>query len=242
MYYYLFEAQHGPKEYERVAQIKELLSSLGIAGEMATPAPGHGVEDLVASAIAKRYSTVIAVGGIELVNRVAHALEPYDAVFGIIPIFDHPDIARLIGTSDWKTAAEQLKRRRWRPIRLGSMNGSAFFVMPAHVEVPTDVSYEITGPDFVVTGLGQPITVVAAEQLEVQIGESGIVKRGFLKSLFTDATVSTSVSEFRFDKFDLTCSREVTVKVAGVPMVVTPVQFRLQDKELKLIVGKGLSE
>ncbi len=36
MYYYIFEPALEAKEYERTSQIKEYLSSLGIAGEMTT--------------------------------------------------------------------------------------------------------------------------------------------------------------------------------------------------------------
>lgn len=53
MYYYIFDPPQGAKEYERTAQIKELLSTLGIAGEMTSPIPGRGVEELVQIAIQK---------------------------------------------------------------------------------------------------------------------------------------------------------------------------------------------
>lgn len=242
MYYYLFEAQRGPKEYERAAQIKELLANLGIAGEMATPTPGRSVEDLVASAISKRYSTVIAVGGIELVNRVAHALEPHDAVFGIIPTQEHPDITALIGVSDWKSAAEQLKRRRWRPVRMGSMNGGQFFILPARIEIPEDAAFTLSAKPFSLSGVGQEISVVAADTLEVRVGAAPARKQGFLRSLFGKTEAETGESHFSLDSFEITCEREAPVKVAGTTVAMTPVKFGLQEKELKLIVGKGATE
>jgi len=239
MYYYLFEAQRGPKEYERAAQIKELLANLGIAGEMATPTPGKSVEDLVAGAISRRYSTVIAVGGIELANRVAHALEPYDAVFGIIPTQEHPDLTALIGTADWKAAAEQLKRRRWLPVRMGSMNGSNFFILPARIELPEGSVFEVSAPRFKLSGSAHEITVVPGVSLELRIGQSQAPRRGFLQSLFRNQQDDLGQSLFSLEHFSLTADREISVKVAGVPIVGLPVEFGLQGKELKLIVGKA---
>jgi len=239
MYYYIFEAQRGPKDYERVAQIKELLFTLGIAGEMASPMPGKSVEALVKGAIAKRYSTVIAVGGIELVNQVAHALEPYDAVFGIIPTHEHPDIAHLIGAETWKTAAENLKRRRWLPIRMGRINESSFFISPVRIDIPC--SFELRGPDYSLTSTDQHITIVANSVLDVSFGQEEPTRRNFIQSLFKKQSPSESLSHVQLDQFDLTTEREVSVQIAGIPITVTPSRFSLCDKEVKIIVGRGLS-
>ena len=58
MYYYIFEPPLEAKEYERTAQIKEYLATIGIAGEMTAPTPGRSVEDLIQLAIGKRLSLI----------------------------------------------------------------------------------------------------------------------------------------------------------------------------------------
>lgn len=136
MYYCIFEPPVGPKEYERVAQIKSKLTELGIVGEMATPMPGKTIEQLVSNAVSKRYSTVVAIGGIALINQVVRAVEPYDLVLGIVPLTEHADITTLIGTSTWEAAADQLKRRRCQPVWLGEMNGGISFLTPARLVLP----------------------------------------------------------------------------------------------------------
>jgi hypothetical protein len=246
MYYYIFEPQQGPKEYERTGQIKEFLSSLGIAGEMNAPTPGRSVEDLVAQAAAKRYSTVIAVGGIELVNRTARALEAYDIVFGIIPTHEHPDITRLIGVSDWKTAAEQLKRRRFQNVRMGSMNDSVYFLTPASVTLHPDTAFSITTGEFVMKSQGGSIIVTPdtlneedSGCLQVDILPGPRVKRGFLGNIFNRTTPAPEASHLNLGWLDLHTTLELPIMVAGTPVCHTSVRFSTQNKSLKLIIGKG---
>ena len=248
MYYYIFEPSQGPKEYERSAQIKKQLSELGIAGEMTSPTPGKSVNDLVDLAIAKRYSTVIAVGSMDLINKVAHAVIPYEVVFGIIPTVDHPDIARLIGTSDWKQAADHLKRRRFHPVRMGLINDQICFLTPAIIDVPDDVAIELRCPDYMVSAAGGRMSITptfdpeeeAETLLTVEI-EEGTPRRskGLLGGLFKKKAAAPGESLLRCPAFDLRSSAPLSVSVAGSVLATTPISCTTQVKPLKLIVGRG---
>lgn len=246
MYYYIFEPPQGPKEFERTAQIKELLSTLGIAGEMTAPLPGKTVEDLVELAIHKRYSTIIAVGSMELINRAAQALQPHEVVFGIIPTIEHPDISRLIGVSDWKSAAEQLKRRRFQLVRQGSINHQIYFLTPAHLTIPSDSHFELDTDDFHLQGRGGQITISPAHQAEgqpdsslwVEIEGSTSKSQGFLH-FFSRKPTAPANSHFQLEALQLTTQKEVAVMVAGSLLCHTPIICQSLEKPLKLIVSKG---
>ena len=245
MYYYIFDPSQGAKEYERSAQIKELLSNLGIAGEMTSPAPGKSVEDLVELAVAKRYSTIVAVGGMELINRVARALEPHDVVFGIIPTQAHPDISRLIGVDDWKSAAEQLKLRRWKNIRLGIINDTICFLTPARFNLAPDQEYTLITPQFTTSGVGGSVSITPVRSetdetscLVVNVEfEKG--KKGFMSTLFHKGGNVDLSSRFTVETLSLETEPSVVVEIAGTPLSQTPVQCTTQEKVLKLIVAKG---
>lgn len=246
MYYYIFEPPREAGEYERTAHIKEYLSTLGIAGEMTSPTPARNIEDLVDLAVAKRYSTIVAVGRIELINQVVRAMEPHDAVLGIIPLMQDPDLAKLIGITDWKDAAQQLKRRRWQSVHLGLINSEACFLTPATLALPPTVSFEMETAHFTAQGNGGLITMVPSFGEEES--ESGISIRmeteasssgGFFQSLFGKKKEVPSTSQFFVKEMNLITSQSIPVVVAGGTVTTSPLHCTIQDKPIKLIVGKA---
>jgi hypothetical protein len=246
MYYYIFDPPVGPREYERTAHIKEALSNLGIAGEMTQPQPGKTVEDLVTLAASKRYSTIVAVGGMELVNRIAKAIEPYDVVFGIIPTLAHPDLASLIGTSDWKQAAEHLKRRRWKTVRLGTLNESACFLTPAHIMLPSDARWRIETPDFAMEGIGgelrvTPVTDEATDEAKLQIERVRIAEpaKGFFGKLLRPISTNLENTSVISMKADILTEKPFEVSVAGATLTTTPLSCSIEKRQIKLITAKA---
>jgi hypothetical protein len=246
MYYYIFEPPQGPKEYERTAQIKEYLTQLGIAGEMAAPQPGRSAEDLVNLAIAKRYSTVVAVGGMDLVNRIARTLLPYEAVLGIIPTTNDADLAALIGTTDWKAAADQLKRRRWQHVELGIMNGTTCFLTPATITIPKGKSFEVQTEAFTLKSPGAALVKITPQRhaegtshelvLDVTSAEK---PKSALARFFTPDSKAPQGSTMRVPALTLVTSEPLPVLVAGESLISTPIRCTTETKGLRLIVGKA---
>lgn len=243
MYYYIFEPPQGPKEYERTAQIKGLLGQLGIAGEMSAPQPGRTAEDLVAMAIAKRYSTIVVVGGVELMNRVARAVVSHDVVLGLIPTSEHPDIARLIGTNDWKVAAEQLKRRRWHNVQLGLMNNTISFLTPAELTIPAKQQVELQSKEYSAR-LSGPTKVTIIPQgpegggFRVLFEPVGTPKGGLLR-LFRGGSAAPQNSSFELEALTITASQAQPVLVAGATLATTPLTCTTEGKPLRLIIGRS---
>lgn len=248
MYYYIFEPPQGAKEYERTAQIKETLSTLGIAGEMTSPVPGKSLEDLVDLAVAKRYSTIVAVGDMEHINRVARAVLHHDAVFGIIPTHPHADITALIGVAEWQPAAELLKRRRLQQVQMGSMNEQIAFLTPAIINIPHDQYFEIKTPKFTLQGHDCQITISPIWQedgakqpaaLGLDIQPLHTEKRGLLQGIFQRKNSTVQESHLQVPSLILSTQEPLPVQVAGEVLTSTPVQCAPQPKPLRLIVGRA---
>jgi diacylglycerol kinase family enzyme len=246
VYYYIFDQPQGANEYQRTAQIKERLGALGIAGEMTTPVPGRSVQDLVHNAVAKRYATIVAVGGIALINQVARAIEPYDLVLGIIPLQENPDINALIGSSTWEDAAEQLKKRRWQAVRLGMMQDGICFMTPATISVPAGMPVSLSTPDFQLiekNGAEITVTTVRGESAEVSSLQVSIVphalKRGFLSGLMGSSVKAPTESSFTVAEVTIAPAESLPVHVAGESITTTPLHCRTQEKPVKLIVARG---
>ncbi|MEI6477722.1 MAG: hypothetical protein WCO52_01935 [bacterium] len=249
MYYYIFEPPLEAKEYERTAQIKEYLATIGIAGEMTAPTPGRSVEDLIQLAIGKRYSTIIAVGGVELINQVARGLEPHDVVFGIIPFQENPDIELLTGVSAWKEAADALKRRRWQPVRLGLLNQGMCFLTPATVSLPDGAGFTLVSPDFTVKGQGGELSITPlagepgqAGRLLIEITHPQPKRKGLLSGLLKQASSLPMDSRFEVEKAELTTEGSHRVMVAGAEFCTTPATYDTQEKPLRLIVSRSTAQ
>jgi len=247
MYYYIFDPPAGPNDYQHTQQIKEKLSALGIAGEMGSPMPGKDVRYLVENAVAKRYSTIVAVGGVALINQVAQALEPHDSVLGIIPLHEEPDIAKLIGSDTWEQAAENLKRRRVQSVKLGLLEGTGCFLTPATIEIPANEWVTFATPNF--QGRQQGGTVIISpsrnpEQesmclaVEITMGEKA-PSAGFFKSLFGGkSSPSQNTTRFCTSHLKITTEKPCAVSVAGSEITQTPLTCSTQAKPVRLIVAK----
>lgn len=250
MYYYIFDQPQGSNEYQRTAEIKERLNTLGIAGEMATPTPGKGVQELVQIAVQKRYATIVAVGGITLINQVARAIEPYDVVLGIIPLQENPAIFELIGSDSWQAAADQLKKRRWRHIKLGLMQGDICFLTPATLSTGKDKVMQLKTPDFQLSDADLEITItpLRTEQeqadgaLILEMHKQTAKKAGFLEKLRGPVKTAQETSRFYLDSFTLETQEPAQVSVAGEVLTTTPLTCTTQSKPLRLIVARGGAE
>lgn len=241
MYYYVFELTSDAKELERITTIREYVSSLGIAGEMATLRDPEQAGQLVGQAVAKRYSTIVAVGGLHTINAVAQAAVEHDIVFGIIPLLHHPDIADLIGTQDWKEAANNLKRRLWQPVSLGIINGSRYFLTQLSISHDTPVlavtdAYELLLPE----GLLNVALGTADEATSLILDNLGnrAPRRGLLSRLSSSKEAGTPVTHVQVPSVTLNSERMFPVTVAGNDVARLPIDITTCDRALKLIVAR----
>ncbi len=242
MYYYIFAPSSAPRGLELYAQIKQHLAALGIAGELVTPSPGRDVETLVRMAVEKRYSTVVAVGDPGHVNRIARAMENYDAVLGIIPTSSHPDLISLIGTGDWKEAAEQLKKRRVHEVPMGCLNETINFLTPASVQLGDEIGYLGTqGYNATIIGGQLSVSVVAdggKVQLCCKVIEPIEELRG-VRKLFAKTSAIPDPTILFAPAMELTTSKNMEVIVAGDVVCNTPVRFSLRPKQLRLVASRA---
>lgn len=235
MYYYVFDPPRGPKEYERTAQIKAYLSQIGIGGETAQPQPGRSVEDLVASALIKRYSTLVAVGGISLITKMAASLKGRDAVFGIIPLFSHPDIAELIGSSEWKAAADALPRRRFQERRVGYINDSVPFITPARISLENKTA--IVQAEHFELLLNSGVITLTPECEQITLSHDlPLPQRSWLQR-FAKPNAATDRTLFHTSACTITSPVLTSVSVAGADVAQLPLDVQASTGILRIIVG-----
>lgn len=237
MYYYVFDPPNGPKEYERIAQIKAYLVQIGIGGESVQVQPGRTVEDLVATALLKRYSTLVAVGGITLITKMAACLNGRDAVFGIIPLFSHPDIAELIGSSEWKSAADALPRRRLQQRRVAYLNDTVPFLTPARITLG-NARLEVFTRKCSFYLKNGTVTLQPETELVIFTHDLPTQQRSWLQR-FSKISQSIDRTYMLIEDCQITSDIPSSVNVAGTDVVALPTTVKAGEGVLRLIIGPG---
>ena len=113
MYYYILNPAAGDGAINQLQEkLRARLNQIQISGEFAkTTGPGEATK-MTEAAIAKGYTTVVAVGGDGTVNEVMNGITKDNVALGIIPIGHTNRLAKHLGINNWQQACEVLAARR----------------------------------------------------------------------------------------------------------------------------------
>lgn len=167
MYYYITETPKSKNEQRVYDQTRAILTQLGIAGEFVTTSMSRPVEEVAELGVAKRYSTIVALGSEELINKVAVLLAGTPYVFGAIPTSDPQVLRHTTGVESIEEAAEALKLRRIRTTAIARIEPNKFFLTKIRINLNRATSLalnldsariETEASDVVITGKGKVFT------------------------------------------------------------------------------------
>ncbi len=133
MYYYIVESAKRA-EFEKIElKIKEILTNFDILGEFNFIDNLLDVDDAVKAGVGKGFSTIVAVGGDILVNKIAVNLVSSKTAIGILPL-EESVLSTALGLGNWKTACEILAARRVLMMDTGTINDKYFIseIMSSH--------------------------------------------------------------------------------------------------------------
>lgn len=130
MYYYIFEPEKKLSRSLANRKLRRLLFHEGLTAEIATPNPARDLAEILATALARKFSTVVAVGEDAFLNKVASAfrqMEPSSrVVLGFIPYDMKNEVAAFLNVTNFNEAILALKRRRLKKIYLGKVGENYF--------------------------------------------------------------------------------------------------------------------
>lgn len=113
MYYYIINPAAGHGVAHTIQdKLRTELKSLGIGGEFVTTTGKGDATRLASQAIAKGYTTIVAVGGDETVNEVINGVTSETAAIGVVPIGNTNQIANQLGITTWQQSCTVLAARR----------------------------------------------------------------------------------------------------------------------------------
>ncbi len=238
MYYYIMEPPPSRAVRQTYQRLRDLLTNLGIAGEMMAASPARTPEELALMGLERGYSTIVAVGGDAFVNYIAQTIIG-QAVLGIIPIGESLQAAELIGTSNMRTAAEFLKFRRLSTFNTVTVDPDTLLFLDGVIEPPqlAKVNLVIDGK---LRGYAYFNKIMITRNLEIKIESQHLIEPKKVLGLFSvGGTVMKSVSQFHGRNIRLTTEPELALTIDRRPVARTPMQLRLNPNSLKVITKRG---
>ncbi len=146
MYYYILNPTAGKGAVNQFQEkLRARLQELGIEGEFAkTTGPGDATK-MTKLAIAKGFTTVVAVGGDGTVNEVVNGITHENVAVGVIPIGHNNSLAERFGITSWQQACEVLAGRRITKYGLIAA-GHKYFLSTLTLGFETDLDKQVDAP------------------------------------------------------------------------------------------------
>lgn len=248
MYYYIFDI----KKFAKSAQIENLknyLGGLGISGEFTYPNPAQTVEELVDLGISKQYSTIVAVGGDDLVNTVASKLVGKKEAMGIIPIEASGPLCQLIGNSGWKEACDTLRFRKISEIAIGKTATGNCFLTHAELNIKSPIEITLEFKDFIVqskitslmiSNFHPSIKKIGSDFLDVTM-TSVSNPDSFLSKFFGKKSENKlGESLFRARSLRIFTKSQMPIMAGGSQIAKSPQLIESSDDLLRLITAKKI--
>lgn len=250
MYYYIFDPKKCRKK-SQVEAIKDQLAKIGISGEFSVVSSIQSAANLAEAGLRKQYSTIVAVGGDDIINQIADKLVGKTEAMGIIPLETSGEIENLIGTKNWKDAIDILRFRKIKEIHLGMTGNGRHFLTTAELDLkkPTNVTIEFKGyivqakvKNLTISNVSSHIKKINPEYLDVVIQSELEKDSGLLKSLTRlfrpDETAEKNLTVIRARSMRIFSNKSIIIKSGGSVISKTPQYVESTDEILRLIVGK----
>ncbi|MEK7171231.1 MAG: diacylglycerol kinase family protein [Patescibacteria group bacterium] len=238
MYYYILEPPSSRAVRQTYQRLRDLLTNLGIAGEMVAASPARTPEELSIMGLEKGYSTIVAVGGDAFVGRIAQSIIG-QSVLGVIPVGEAVQISQIIGTDNMRSAAEFLKFRRLSTFNTVLTDSEATIFLDSVIE-PTKLAKVNFVIDGKLRGYAYFNKLTITRNLEIKIESSHHIEAKKILGLFSvGGRVIGSESVFRGKNVRLVTEPDLPVTVSRVPITKTPIQLQLTQNSLKVITRRG---
>jgi hypothetical protein len=238
MYYYILESPQNRAIRQSYQKLRDILTHLGIAGEIVAASPARTPLELADMGVNKGYSTIVAVGGDQHINQVATATLGR-AVLGVIPIEASPLVTEIFGVSDLRTAAETLKYRRLS-------NQDAVFVEPDTILFldgiikPPKLSKVSLVIDNKLRAHAYFDRLTVTRGLQVYLESTYLTESRKFLGLFTvGGQPVRSESLLHGRSIRLVTDPSLPLTIADRIIATTPIQLRLLPDSLKVITKRG---
>jgi len=149
MYYFILEPPRSNAEKLYLERLKELSRQFSIASEISQSSPARSASELAKMALMKKYSTIVAVGSENHINKVVREMmknrENVHVVLGVICTEAESMLSEKWHFKKPEDAIEMLRSRKLSKFDIGFIEPDIFFLTSAHLEPhrPVKISLEV---------------------------------------------------------------------------------------------------
>lgn len=242
MYYYIVDTPQGVPASRISSKLQELITPMGISGEIAVANPARSAEELTYMGIDKGFTTIVAVGGEELVNTVATIIinESREKIaMGVIPINAGNLIPSMIGVpnNDVRRGAEMIKQRHLDLVDVVQIASKRYMVTEAFIAAPRRVPLMIEVDQTYKAELEADMVHISNDLVATFQAK---VEQSFLGRLGLGSKPANDTSQFHGKQIRIVAHEPLAVTVAGVVVAKTPTTFTRLPAALKLITTRAI--
>ncbi len=246
MYYYVVDPPNHAQTPKIVQRLQELITPLGLSGEISIASPARSSEELTYMGVDKGYTTIVAVGGEELVTMVSSIVlnESRERIaIGVVPIDAGRIIPQLIGVAnnDIRAAIETIKQRHLDLVDMVHIAPKHYMLTEAEIAPPRrtklvlDVDQTMKAEmeaDYIHITHDLVMTVHAKE------GSAGWRKTFSLFGAGKEKPQQLT-SQFHGKQIRITAHEPLPILIAGQVIAKTPTTFTKVPGALKLITTRA---
>lgn len=230
------------KRYNRdIIKLETRMTDLGLNGRIYRVGVNQNIGNLIAGEIDRTAKTIILVGDDSTFSRSLDAIAEKKIPAAIIPIGKTNQIARSLGVSNVEEACNILASRRMEIIDLGQANGSLFINKASistdktSINIDSDYSIEVGGEGSI-------------NVINLPIEEDNHLFRHSPNDSRMELVIATkegsafkkqdSLTLLPFNNITVTNDNN-TLILDGSKTIKCPVEIKISNKKLNMIVGKG---
>lgn len=222
---------------------------MGISGEFTYPTSAQTAEELTELGLKKKYSTIVAVGGDDIINSVANVMTGREEAMGAIPLSASDALTGLLGVRNWRESCDSLRFRKISQLTIGKTGANNHFLtyVTLGINIPIEVTIEFK--DFYLQAYTRNL-IISNHHPEIKKKFSDhldVVLQGIPKLSAFSKFRSLFSSQVSTDK-DLTLIRARSLRIftkSPAPILLdnkiickTPQLLETSDERLKIITAK----
>jgi diacylglycerol kinase family enzyme len=246
MYYYIVDPTPNTNAARVAQKLQELITPMGISGEISVANPARSAEELTYMGIDKGYTTIVAVGGEQLANTIATILlnESREKIaFGVIPLNAGALLPQMIGVAnnDMRAGAEAIKRRHLDLIDMVQIGSKQFMLTEAYIVASRRLKMTIEVDQMYKAEVEADYAHVSNDLvLTIQLQQpTGFMQRT-LSMIGIQNKEAATTSQFHGKQIRMLAHEPLPIVIAGHVVAKTPTTFTRIPAALKLITSRAI--
>jgi len=243
MYYFLFDQVSSSRQRSDFEKIKDIAREYQILSASANISPARNAEELLEDAIAKNYTTVVAVGDDTLINSVVTAIvrktDKKNIALGIICTNPDSLLYERWGFVTFEEALETLRYRKLERFTVGMIEPDHYFISSARIECKKPTRFMIEIDRFKIEAIIDRLEV--SNNLYILLERYGrersIVKSAFNWLIGKESTYADR-SVFKGKIIKIISEGQTSVKIGKTEVAKTPVNVYKKLNALNIITKR----